>query len=111
MSLPELSTAVQYDIPIVILVLNNHSFGSEKISQRHFFESRYIGTDLLNPDFTKVAEAYGAFGVKVDKPSELRSALQEALAAGTVAVIDVTVDPEELARPARRDEMIPRLRG
>jgi sulfoacetaldehyde acetyltransferase len=111
MSMLELGTAVQYDIPVVVLVLNNHSFGSEKISQRYFFESRYIGTDLLNPDFTKVAEAYGAFGVKVEKPSELRNALQDALAAGTVAVIDVNVDPEELSRPARRDEMIPRLRG
>lgn len=111
MSMHELGTAVQYDIPVVVLVLNNYSFGSEKASQKYFFESRYIGTDLINPNFTKVAEAYGAFGVKVEKPSDLRSALQEASNAGTVAVIDVTVDPEELARPARRDEMIPRLRG
>ena len=72
MTISELSTAVQYDINTVTIVLNNKSWGAEKSYQRDFYGKRYIGVDIDCPPFDKVAELYGCLGIHVKKITELK---------------------------------------
>ena len=96
MTISELSTAVQYSINTVTIVLNNQCWGAEKAYQRDFFGKRYIGADIESPPFDKVADLYGAVGFRVEKISELKDAISAALACGKPAVVDVQVDPNAL---------------
>ncbi|MFQ5762200.1 MAG: thiamine pyrophosphate-binding protein [Candidatus Bathyarchaeia archaeon] len=105
MSLVELATAVQHNIPIVAVVMNNNCWGAEKAYQKYYFNNRYMGSDLRNPDFAEVARNFGATGFKVEKPGELKSALQEAFKLAVPSLVEVLVDPEELPPPARTDAM------
>lgn len=80
MTLCELATAVIHKLPIKILVLNNHYLGMVRQWQELFFENRESGVDLEgNPDFVKLAEAYGAKGINIKRPADVRGKLQEAL--------------------------------
>lgn len=80
MTLCELATAVVNKLPIKILVLNNHCLGMVRQWQELFFDNRESGIDLEgNPDFVKVAEAYGAKGINIKRPADVRKKLQEAL--------------------------------
>jgi acetolactate synthase-1/2/3 large subunit/sulfoacetaldehyde acetyltransferase len=107
MNAQELETAVRHGIAAVALVLNNNSWGSERAYQRHFYDARYVGTDLGNPRFDRLAELFGARGYYVERPGHLGDAVREALAAGRPAVVEVPIDPDELPTPAtaarRRD--------
>ena len=96
MTLSELSTAVDYGINTVTVVMNNKCWGAEKAYQRDFFGERYIGANVSSPPFDKVAELYGAAGFRVERTSELGEALKAALECGKPAVVDVAVDPEAL---------------
>ena len=80
MTLCELATAVIHKLPIKILVLNNHYLGMVRQWQELFFENRESGVNLEgNPDFAKVAEAYGARGINIKRPADVRKKLREAL--------------------------------
>ncbi len=80
MTLCELATAVIHKLPIKILVLNNHYLGMVRQWQELFFDNRESGVDLEgNPDFVKLAEAYGAKGINIKRPADVRKKLQEAL--------------------------------
>ncbi len=96
MTLSELSTAVEYELNTVTIVMNNQCWGAEKAYQRDFFDERYIGADISSPPFDKVAELYGAAGYRVERVAELGDAVQAALNCGKPAVIDVQVDPNAL---------------
>lgn len=96
MTISELSTAVQYGINTVIIVMNNQCWGAEKAYQRDFFSERYIGADIINPPFDKVAELYGAAGFQVDRIGEIRDVITAALECGKPAVVDLAVDPKAL---------------
>jgi len=96
MTLSELSTAVDYGINTVTVVMNNKCWGAEKAYQRDFFGERYIGANVSSPPFDKVAELYGAAGFRVQRTSELGEAVRAALECGKPAVVDVAVDPEAL---------------
>ena len=96
MTLTELSTAVQHDIQTVTVVMNNGCWGAEKAYQRDFFDGRYIGADVHNPPFDKVAELYGAAGFRAEKAADVAGAIEAALACGKPAVVDVQVDPDAL---------------
>ncbi len=96
MTISELSTAVEYDLNTVTIVMNNQCWGAEKAYQRDFFDERYIAADIKSPPFDKVAELYGAAGYRVERVSELGDAVQAALNCGKPAVIDVAVDPNAL---------------
>jgi acetolactate synthase-1/2/3 large subunit len=91
----ELATAVQFGAPVLYLVLNNRSLGWIKYHQRNLGD-RFIATDFeVQPDFMKVAEANQCFGVRVERPEEIRLAFERALAAtraGTPAVVECIVD-------------------
>jgi len=96
MTISELSTAVQYGINTVTIVMNNNSWGAEKAYQKDFFGRRYIGADISSPPFNKVAQLYGAKGFEVNKISEINEALKAAIKCNKPAVINVNVDPNAL---------------
>jgi thiamine pyrophosphate-dependent acetolactate synthase large subunit-like protein len=96
MTISELSTAVQYGINTVTIVMNNNSWGAEKAYQKDFFGRRYIGADISSPPFNKVAQLYGAKGFEVNKISEINEALKAAIKCNKPAVINVNVDPKAL---------------
>src|SRR5690606_35999324 len=84
----EINTAVRWDIPLVGIVLNNRCHGAEKAQQQRFFGARYIGVDLANPRFDKLAEVYGARGFHVTRPDEIADAVRTALAAHKPCIIE-----------------------
>ena len=89
----ELASAVQARTPIVVVVCNDRAYGAIKYRQRTECGGRYIATDLVNPDFAAFAASFGATGVKLQDPHELRSAMEQAVCAESVTVIDVPVSP------------------
>ncbi|MDC1476228.1 thiamine pyrophosphate-binding protein, partial [Pelagibacteraceae bacterium] len=109
MTISELSTAVDYGINTVTIVMNNKSWGAEKAYQKDFYGKRYIGADISSPPFDKVAKLYGATGYKVDKVSEIDEAVKAAINCKKPAVIDVAVDPKALYS-FRRDSFKHRIK-
>ena len=87
----ELNTAVRHNIPLVAIVLNNRCHGAEKAQQQRLFGAKYIGVDLVNPRFDKLAEVYGAIGMYVERPDQIADAVKQALAANRPAVIEIPV--------------------
>ncbi len=96
MTISELSTAVDYGINTITIVMNNKSWGAEKAYQKDFYGERFIGADISSPPFDKVAALYGAKGYKVDRVSEINEAVKAAISCNKPAVIDVAVDPKAL---------------
>ena len=96
MTISELSTAVEYKINTITVVLNNKSWGAEKAYQKDFFGKRYLGADISSPPFDKVANFYGAKGYKIKKLSDVNSVFKKALKVNKPVVIDVDVDPKAL---------------
>jgi len=92
----ELATAVQYDAAVVILVVNNGMYGTIRMHQERHYPGRVSGTDLVNPDFAALARAFGAHGALVERTQDFALALDEALACGRPALIELRVDPEAL---------------
>ena len=88
----ELATAVKYGINAVVIVFNDNAYGNVLRDQRMELDGRAIGSELHNPDFVKLAEAYGARGVRADGPEELESALREALDVAAPSLIEVPVE-------------------
>ena len=100
MNLNELATAVSYNIPVVIVLLNNGVLGMVRQWQTLFFGKRYSQTVLSRQtDFVKLAEAFGALGVKVETPEAFEKAFAAAQKAGRPTVIDVTIGKDELVLP------------
>jgi acetolactate synthase-1/2/3 large subunit len=96
----EFATAVSENLPVVVCVFNNGWLGMVKQWQKLFNDRRYSGTELReNPDFVKLAQAYGADGVHVERSSELREAIKSGCNAGVPFLIDVHMDPEEDVLP------------
>ena len=87
----EINTAVRWNIPLVSIVLNNSCHGAEKAQQMRNYDERYIGVDLQNPRFDKLAEVYGAKGYYVERPSDVGEAVTDALAQGRPCVIEIPV--------------------
>jgi acetolactate synthase-1/2/3 large subunit len=96
MSGQELATAVQYNLPIVIIVVDNGMYGTIRMHQERHFPGRVVGTDLVNPDFAAYARAFGAHGETVERTEDFAPALERALAAAVPAVIAVRIDPEAI---------------
>ena len=94
MTLQELGTILHYRIPVKLVILNNGFLGMVRQWQDMFFKKRYASTELVNPDFIKVAEGYGIAGKKVTEREELRSSLEEMLAAEGPYILDIHVEKE-----------------
>ena len=105
MSSPELATAVQYELPIVILLVNNGMYATIRMHQERQFPGRVIGTDLENPDFPALARAYGAHGERVERTADFEAAFERALAAGKPSVLELVVDPERISPRVRLSEL------
>jgi len=89
----EMSTAVAHDINVVVVVFNDNAYGNVKRDQMNQFNGRTIGADLHNPDFVKLAEAYGARGFLANGPAELEETLKKALTLDAPVLIEVPVGP------------------
>jgi acetolactate synthase I/II/III large subunit len=96
MSGQELATAVQYELPILVLVVDNGMYGTIRMHQERHFPGRVVGTDLVNPDFATYAHAFGAHGETVERTEDFAGALERALAAGRPAVLTLRIDPEAI---------------
>lgn len=94
-NMQELATAVQYGIHAVLVVFNDNAYGNVWRAQQEQYGGHVIGTELHNPDFVKLAQAYGARGVKAKDASELESALKDALDVKAPTLIEVPVGPME----------------
>jgi acetolactate synthase-1/2/3 large subunit len=90
-TLPELSTARKYRLATVTVVFNDGYFGNVRRIQRDRFGARYFASDLANPDYVKLAEAFGVTGARAESPAELTSVLKQAIAADEPVVIEVPV--------------------
>ena len=100
MNIQEMATAVQYNIPVKIIILNNGFLGMVRQWQEMFYSRRYSQTTMdYAPDFVKLAEAYGAKGFRATKTEEVESVLKEALATPGPVMIDILVEPEEGVYP------------
>ncbi|MDO8750787.1 MAG: thiamine pyrophosphate-binding protein [Dehalococcoidia bacterium] len=88
-NIQEIGTCVQYGLNPVVLVFNDNAWGILKLRQRDLMKGRFIGTDLVNPDFVKLAESYGANGARVTSVKELVPALEAALKSDVITIIDV----------------------
>jgi len=86
----ELATAMKYGLKVVTLVFNNNSYGASEWHQTHDFEGRYIGTDLLNPDFVQLAESFGVIGLRTT-PEKLGDSLRQALTAQQPVLVEIAV--------------------
>ena len=101
MNSQELATAVQYQLPVKVAILNNGSLGMVRQWQEFFYGKRYSSSLIqeVSPDFVKLAEAYGAIGMRSVRPEEVVPTLQKALSTSKPVIIDFVVDPEENVYP------------
>lgn len=105
MSLHEVSTAVENNIPVVACVINNGAWCAEKKNQVDFYNNRFVGADIDGPNFAEVAQSMGAIGVRVDNPEDLKRSFEEALQSDRPTVLDIQVDGTQLAPPFRKDAL------
>ncbi|MGH9934378.1 MAG: biosynthetic-type acetolactate synthase large subunit, partial [Nitrososphaerales archaeon] len=95
-----LAVSVQDNLPVIVFLMNNYSLGMVAQWQRLFYNRRYMGIDLkATPDFVKLAEAYGAQGIRAQSMDELDKAIRVALKSDVATVIDILIDPEEDVYP------------
>ena len=101
MNIQELATAVYNKVPVKVAILNNGCLGMVRQWQELFFNKRYSGVNLkcANPDFVKLAEAYGAVGIRITKKKEVVPALKKALTTENVVFLDFQVEQEENVWP------------
>jgi acetolactate synthase I/II/III large subunit len=97
MTAQELATAVQHRLEVVVLVVNNGMYGTIRMHQERAYPGRVTATELENPDFAALAQAYGAAGEAVTDAEAFPAALDRALEAGRPALLDLRVDPEQVA--------------
>ena len=99
MNIQELCTAVNYELPINVAIMDNGYLGMVRQWQEFFYNRRYSHSELRNPDFVKLAEAYGAVGIRVTEKSEVVPALEKAIRSKKPVMIDFIVDREENVLP------------
>ena len=95
-----LATSVLEDIPVIVFLVNNYSLGMVAQWQRTFYKRRMVGVDQGRcPDYVKLAESYGAQGIRAQSMDELDAAIRAALKSDVATVIDIPIDPEEDVLP------------
>ena len=100
MNIQELATAKQYNCPVKIAILNNSYLGMVRQWQELFYDKRYASTVMeITPDFVKLAEAYGALGLRATKKNEVVPVIEKALAANNVVIMDFSIAREENVYP------------
>ncbi len=111
----EFSTAVQYDLPIVVIVVDNGMYGTIRMHQEREYPERVVATALRNPDFAAYARAFGGFGATVERTADFAAAFAAATTSGKPAIIHLKVDPEAITPTATlsgiREKSLARVRG
>lgn len=100
MTMGEFSTAIKYQIPIVVFIYNNFAYRFIELEQMKEGVAQSY-TKLVNPDYAKLAEAFGGLGFTITSPDQLVPTVKEALSCGKPCIVDVHVDPEELIQPSK----------
>jgi len=93
----ELATAIQYRLPVTVIVANNNSYGTIRLHQEKSFPGRTIATDLKNPDFARMAKAFGAKAFRIDRTADIDAALDGALAAEGPSLVEVRTSLEHIS--------------
>lgn len=100
MCIQEMITAVENNLPVKVAILNNQYLGMVRQWQQLFYEKNYCSTCLkIAPDFVKLAEAYGALGLRAHKPDEVEAVIREGFASPKPVIMDFVVNPEECVYP------------
>jgi len=99
MTLTELSTAVQYKLPVKVCLLNNGYMGMVRQWQQLFYNKRYSNSSLVNPDFAEVARAFGAVGITVEKKKDVPAGIKQMLAEKGPCVANFKIEREENVWP------------
>jgi len=100
MNIQELATAVQYNLPVKIVILNNRYFGMVRQWQELFYDKRYASTNIEQaPDFVRLADSYGAVGLRATEPEEVDPVLKEGLSTPEPVIMDFWIDREECVYP------------
>ena len=97
MSGQDFATAVQYELPIVVVLFDNGMYGTIRMHQERDYPGRVVATALRNPDFVAYARAFGGFGVLVEKTADFPAAFEAAEKSGLPAIIHLKVDPDGIA--------------
>lgn len=92
----EFATAVQYELPIIVVVVDNGMYGTIRMHQEREYPGRISATGLRNPDFAAYARAFGGFGATVEKTADFAAAFAEAQRSGKPAILHLKVDPEAI---------------
>jgi acetolactate synthase-1/2/3 large subunit len=92
----EFATAVQYGLPIIVIVVNNGIYGTIRMHQEREFPGRVIATDLQNPDFAALARAYGGHGETVERTADFAAAFERSRASGKPSIVEIRLDPEAI---------------
>ncbi len=96
----EFATAVQYELPIVVIIVDNGMYGTIRMHQEREYPGRISATTLRNPDFAAYARAFGGFGARVESTEEFAPALQRAIESGKPAILHLLIDPETITPTA-----------
>ena len=99
MNIQELATCVENKINVKVFIFNNGFLGMVRQWQELFYKKRYSYTPITSPDFVKLAESYGAVGIRVTKKSEVRKAIEKAIKTENTVFVDFRIDPEENVYP------------
>jgi acetolactate synthase-1/2/3 large subunit len=101
----ELATAVQYKLNVIFMVIDNGMYGTIRMHQERNYPARVHGTDIVNPDFVKLAQAYGVNGETVTRTEQFAPALDRALAADCPSLLWLKVDPQAITMSATIDQL------
>jgi acetolactate synthase-1/2/3 large subunit len=97
MTAQELATAVQYELPVIVIIANNGMYGTIRMHQEQHFPARVSATTLINPDFAAFAKSFGAHGETVERTEDFAAAFKRAVASARPAVIELKLDPEAIS--------------
>lgn len=99
MNIQELATCLEYNLPVKVIIMNNGYLGMVRQWQEKLFEKHYCGTQISGPDFAKVAQAYGALGIRIEKEEEIEPALKQAIEYPGPVFLDFIIEPFEVVYP------------
>jgi acetolactate synthase-1/2/3 large subunit len=101
----ELATAIQYDVAVVIVIVNNGMYGTIRMHQEKHYPGRVSGTDLRNPHFAAYARAFGAMGEIVEETAQFGPAFERIVASGKPGIIDIHLDPQAITPNTTLDKL------
>jgi acetolactate synthase-1/2/3 large subunit len=96
----DFATAVQYKIPVIVVVCDNGLYGTIRMHQERDYPGRVVATELKNPDFVAYALAFGGYGALVEKTADFPAAFAAAQASGKPSIVHLKIDPEALTTGA-----------